>query len=124
MEIRCNKDVKIAHDIIAFYKMMAVDRPDLGEKIKELKRDIRKFYKRPIVEGVIVRDYGIDGGIMLIPLPEHLTAENVDDYFMDRCYIHPTHSMYDCTGKPFTSWYKIIKRRGRYYAYHCVLFDV
>lgn len=124
MNVRNYEDVKVAHDIIAFYKMMAADHPEIEQKIRELKRDIRKFYKRPAVEGLIVKDYGIDGGIMLIPLPEDLTANNVDDYFMSRCYIHPTHSFHDCTGRPFTNWYKIIKRHGRYYAYHCVLFDV
>ncbi|MCD8382880.1 MAG: hypothetical protein LUC30_08215 [Clostridiales bacterium] len=65
----------------------------------------------------IVRDYGIDGFVSLIELPEYLKSEE-DERIPSR------YSPYDCSGAAFTQWYKIIKRRGRYFAYHSVGIDI
>ena len=92
------------------------------------KRELRKFLRDQDERGAgnrIVRDYGIDGYVLLVELPEYLeTYEEADEYFMENEYIRPYYTYYDCTGRPFTHWYKLFKRRGRWHAYHSVGFDV
>ena len=60
-----------------------------------------------------------------MPLPKTITdEETAREWFEYNEYMHIRPSMYDCTGQLFTSWYKIIERNGRFYAYHCVSLDV
>ena len=49
---------------------------------------------------------------------------DLPDTFEEFIEISVIPSMYDCTGQAFTNWYKIFKRRGQFWAYHSVVFDV
>lgn len=95
-------------------------------KAVELKKRIRSYQHLPHCSRVI-RDDGIDGYVELMQLPEFLDSESKEEateWFEKECYIEPTRFAYDCTGKPFTNWYKVFRRRGRWFAYHSVGFDV
>ena len=105
MQIRSENDLKLAYETINSFKEMMpmAQKTDVAlEYIKELKRDIRAFFRKEKEKPQrrLVKDDGIDGYIVLI------------------------HSMYDCTGQAFTSWYKIVERSGSMWAYHSVCFDV
>lgn len=101
------------------------DEATLG-LIRKLKQDIRRQLKKGVADGRrIVKDDGIDGYIELITLPGFIKSmESAEEYFENEIRIEPCYSIYDCTGKPFTSWEKIFERNGRFMAYHRVCFDV
>lgn len=90
----------------------------------ETKKSLRKFLKKESNER-IVKDEGIDGYISLITLPEWIDNKDAAELYFEnekRLVCYP--SQFDCTGQAFTCWYKLLKRRGRWMAYHCVRFDV
>ena len=100
----------------------------------DLKREIRKWAHRPkevnvglgfMVERRLVHDNGIDGYVELIRFPEGFdTEESAKDFFKEFIEVECLRSAYDCTGQPFTGWYKLFRRHGRFHAYHCVCYDV
>lgn len=119
-KINSYTDLKVAYELLDIaYESGRSARAD------DLKREIRAFIHRPVSERRIIRDYGIDGYVELLPLPEHLeTVEDAVNYFEDYEYRHYYPSAYDCTGQAFTNWYKVFRRRGRFWAYHSVAVDV
>ena len=90
------------------------------------KRALRALLKsRDIKDRRIVKNYGMDGFVLLIELPEWVkTYEDAEYWFEEneRRVCRP--SMYDCTGDSFTSWYKLFQRNGRWMCYHSVAFDL
>ena len=52
------------------------------------------------------------------------TEDEADAYFMGNLYRESYPSAYDCTGQIFTTWYKIFRRGGRFWAYHATAMDV
>lgn len=121
MTIRNKNDLRIAYVIL---RMCMKGKPN-SDRLPELKREIRRYLRehndsdRRLVKG----DW--DSYVLLITLPDFIaTAEDADEWFMDREYIERYYTYYDCTGKPFTSWYKLFKRNGRWMAYHSVGVDV
>lgn len=124
-----NKQLGVAYILLRYYeaglKGAGRDKALIAENAKEVKKAIREYVGKPASESRIVKDYGIDGCIVKFPLPEGIgTVEEAEEYFLSHHYIEATNSPYDCTGKAFTSWYRIIQIRGRFYAYHSVGFDV
>lgn len=98
-----------------------------GDKILKRKRKIREIYKRENEkpERHIVHENGIDGYIELLRLPEEITTrETADEWFQYNEYMECIPSAFDCTGQRFTSWYKLVERNGRWWAYHCISVDV
>ena len=92
--------------------------------IDEIKREVRRWANKPIKRR-LVKEYGIDGYVELVALPEGIdNEERANDYFHEYIYIEPVNSPFDCTGKAFTGWYKLFNRNGRFYAYHSVNMDV
>lgn len=100
-----------------------------GCKVSDLKRKWRKalaeYNER---ESYVV--WSDDCNFMeLIPVicddGEEYTKEEIEEAFRnsDRFYERPN-SWYDCTGKLFTVWYKVFKRRGQWHVYHMVGADV
>ena len=128
MELICNqRDLRRAYETLLFLKEIEREHGS-SENLKihsnDLKKAIRKYFHRK-TDRRLVKDYGIDGYIELIKLPEYLeTKEDAKEYFdsEERMVCRP--SAFDCTGQSFTSWYKIFKRRGQFYAYHSVSVDV
>lgn len=107
---------------------------ELDKHIVLLKTALRAYANREtatnvglgfMVERRIVKEYGIDGYVELVSIPEVFDSESsAEEFFHDflerEC--HP--SQYDCTGQAFTSWYKLFKRNGRFHVYHSICFDV
>lgn len=125
------------------YAMLAIlQNPDFGkdadkklleEYTIEIKRELRKWAHRESVVDVGLgfmverRVFGgdFDGYTELVSIPEVFdTEESADEFFKDFIWMDSPHSMYDCTGKAFTSWYHLFKRNDRFYAYHHVAMDV
>lgn len=114
------------------------DNPEKArENMDSLKRELRAYANRDTAVDVglgfmcerrIVKDEGIDGYIELVSIPEVIDTlegeDGADEFFKTFLEIHARPSMYDCTGQAFTSWYKLFKRRGQFWAYHSVCFDV
>lgn len=124
--IRNTNDLRHAYLDMYIWKHFAPDGAE--DRIKEIKSAIRNYYKRQDEETKdrrLVKDYYGDGYILLIDLPDFIhDEESAVSYFKETEYILVFWSQYDCTGRPFTSWYKIFKRRGKWMAYHSVGFDV
>lgn len=123
------KQLGTAYILLRYYEaglsVHTKDRELIVENAKEVKRAIRKYVGQPASESRIVKDNGIDGYIVRFPLPESIQTEGeANDYFMAHCFIEARQSAYDCTGQAFTSWYRIVKMQGRFFAYHDVTYDV
>lgn len=71
---------------------------------------------------------GVDGGGRIaleeLPVNPEWCQEDVEAWFTENRYIHGVNSQYDCTGCLFTEWFKVFRRRGRWYAYHCIGMDI
>ena len=95
------------------------------EYLTSVKRDIREYNKRMETEERLVKDYGLDGFIVLVPLPMEIrSGEKAIKYFEENMRLDCGNSQYDCTGRPFTGWYKVCQRQGRFFVYHRVCFDL
>lgn len=118
--IKNKTELRLAYD----YLQMSKEFGKSIEKQAEIKRAIREYSHKEVSYDRIVKDYGIDGYVVLMELPDFLESQqDAEEYFEERHVIHAMPSIYDCTGQAFTSWYKIFKRRNRFYAYHSVCFD-
>ena len=108
--------------------------PERDDRIIELKRALRAWSHRPVrqftIDGykfssAIAKSYDIDGYVEKITLPEEVETEEEAKEFMENCiWIEPYYTDYDCTGRPFSNWYKVFCRNGKWMAYHSVSFDV
>jgi len=146
MNISNDRDFRIGYAILRWVnERMAEDGGDTESRrnrIIELKRNLRQYAHRNttlfdvgmgfMCERRIVKDYGIDGYVELVSIPvvfDTLSDDaegnpGADTFFKEFLEIHARPSMYDCTGQAFTSWYKLFKRNGQFWAYHSVGFDV
>ena len=80
MQIRSENDLKLAYETINSFKEMMpmAQKPDAAlEYIKELKRDIRGFFRKEKekLQRRLVKDNGIDGYIVLMQLPLFLNSK-------------------------------------------------
>lgn len=96
--------------------------------VKACKKEVRKFYKRVCApkNHWTIKDEG-DASTELIKLPDscsNFTYGQIYQYFDDYFSIPAPNSPYDCTGRPFTVWFKPVFRRGSWYVYHRINFDV
>lgn len=122
MEIKNTRRLRTAYELL--YILQESGRGD-SDHAKNLKREIRRYTNAPLAEKRIVRDDGMDGFVSLEMLPDWIgSEEEAVEFFEDYLYIQPLYSAYDCTGRPFTSWYKVFRRGDRFWAYHCVGYDV
>lgn len=106
---------------------------ELDERIVELKKALRKWSHRPSFEvsdsgfhwtACLAWSYDGDGYVEKITLPEQIETEEVAKEFMeDMIWIEPYYTYYDCTGRPFSNWYKLFCRNGHWMAYHSVSYD-
>lgn len=138
--VRNSRDFRDGYEMLNMFVRFdgQFDNPEKAqETVVSLKRELRKFAHRDTAVDVgcgfmcdrrIVKDYGIDGYIELVSLPDVIDAldgeDGADAFFNEFLYIRYRPSMYDCTGQAFTSWYKLFKRNGQFWAYHSVGFDV
>lgn len=128
MRISNARDLKLAYEqllmIAELVDITKVDFPEmLQDRVKDIKTSIRRYNKRTN-DRKLVKDYGIDGYIELVELPQYIkTKEAGNEYFVKSELLYVPNSAYDCTGAPFTSWFKVFPRRGRMMAYHRVSID-
>ena len=125
------ESAKLAYKAIKMFEQYK-DNAAIKAMIDETKRNLRKWtnrYNRD-ADGClhrIVKEYGIDGFVELVSLPDDIcNMREVEEYFRDNVYMECAPSMYDCTGKAFTGWYKLFMKHseGSFYAYHSVCMDV
>lgn len=130
MDIRNNNDLRIAYGLFSLIERATEQATQQGqtvdpEKVKAtvdgIKRDIRRYYReqdnKPAV--TYIYDEAGDSYISLYELPE---TSDPEGYF-EECERLTINSPYDCTGRPFTMWYKIFRRHGRLMVYHCIGID-
>lgn len=138
MRIRNNDDLRTAWERLTMWngfrgyamKTGLIDTAPADRQIKMLKRSIRE-YNRQQDENMenrrIVKSNDDGSGyieLRRLPVSAISDAESVNEYFR-ACYVIPEfNSQYDCTGKPFTVWYKLFIRYDYWYAYHYIGFDV
>ena len=128
MTIKNSRDLRLAYDQLNMMaKLVDITKVDYPEKVQEhildIKMSIRRYNKRSS-DRRLVKDDGIDGYIELIQLPKFIeTKDEGDEYFIKSELLYTPNTAYDCTGKPFTSWFKVFFRRGRAMAYHKVSID-
>lgn len=137
--IQDSKDLRFKYEILLLLnriknenESVILDMDSYNDSVYEIKKEIRDYYKEKEEERKewLIKDDGIDGGIVLFELPSEINSIKIDsfelaeEYFKAYEYRKCRPSMYDCTGQSFTSWYKIIKRNNKFYAYHCISFDV
>ena len=108
--------------IHALEKNIGIPKP----LIAQLKYDLRKHMEADAMyaykEGHMVKQYDDGTIIVLVPILEayfNLTTEDVARIFEEKYELRPSYG-YGCTGQPITCWYKLVKRRGLWYAYHCI----
>lgn len=132
MSIKSMTDVKVAYEMIGVMRAVGAKSPE-GQKavqhcIDEIKREMRAYFRDSReTDGNrrIIQSDGIDGYVELVKLPERLkTVTGAEEYFEMYEVREHVQSMYDCTGRAFTRWYKVFSRQGRMWAYHAVGFDV
>ena len=135
--IRYSEDLKMKYDSLLLLNKLknesnSIDMDSYNDFVNKIKKEIRDYYKRKDKERKkwVIKDYGIDGGIVLFELPSEINSVKIDsfelaeEYFKAYEYRRCRLSMYDCTGDSYTVWYKIIKRNNKFYAYHYIGFDV
>lgn len=96
-----------------------------NDLIAEEKKTIRRILRTssPKEECHMVRDNGIDGAWLRIKMTGADSREAAEDQFLSEYYLEPIASAFDCTGRLFTSWYKIVQMHGDWYAYHSICRD-
>lgn len=127
------RDYKQAFELVNLYEEIIAqhgfgDTGKAKEHVIETKRAIRK-YRDKIAEDAemehLVKSYDIDGYILLQRMPNAFDdMDDAEEYFDEYMRIRPTYSAYDCTGRPFTEWHKIVKRNDEWWCYHSIGFDV
>lgn len=133
--IKDNATFKMGYEILATLEANEQGNPVMTDNlIPQLKKELRHYAHRDnmkdvgmgfMIERRLVKDYGIDGIIELVSIPAVFdNVKDADDFFKDFIHIGIRYSAYDCTGQPFTSWYKLFNRNGQFCAYHRIAFDV
>ena len=128
--IKGKRELTQKYDTLLLYqKFIAITdnieaKAKIADSIKDLKKEIRAYYNQPISNSSIIKS-DFDGFIEKIILPETIdTKEKAEDYFNTYVYIPVSYASYDCTGKPFTCWHRIVYRMGRFELIHSVGIDI
>ena len=126
-QITNDKDLRLDYEILRLYEKLNKKHPGQEpEIIRQIKVAIRKYRDRKAdTEARVISQKNSDSMLMLVQLPEWVEDEEMAEEVFRAYYFMPVpNSQYDCTGKPFTGWHKVFKRRGRYMMYHNICFDV
>lgn len=121
-----------AYTLLAFIRddvptTTAEQKSGMSAFMVSIKNEIRAYNNRPAPDSRIVEERGIDGYVELVRLPEELDHANKVDsanWFLTNRYLEYFPTPYDCSGQKFTSWFKLFRRRGHWFAYHSVCIDV
>ena len=127
MNIQNKTELRYAYDRLLMLQEMKREGGSerLAAKILIVKKEIRSYLNRPEKKETLVKDYGIDGFILKIDLPDWIKSEDdAVEYFKENEEIRISPSPFDCTGRLFTSWYKVFNTNGTWKAYHSIGADV
>ena len=120
-----NRELKIAYEVLT-----EIQNSKTG-KSKEvscgIKSRIRDYFRERECElkRSCIKNYGDGTAIFLEELPGWIKTESqAKSWFEYNRYLESPHTAFGCTGKLFTSWFKVVCRKGRYYAYHYISCDV
>lgn len=128
LDIKGKERLKYAYRLLAIMEQEAKKCPEnknLKNVVDDIKREIRQYTNKQLSTDRMIKDYGIDGMVILQQLPGDLTSiEDAIEYFeeVEKYYYRP--SAYDCTGQLFTTWYKVFERNGKFFVYHSIARDV
>lgn len=120
------RELKVNYEIIHMLESGEAfqNKANAKEWLDSIKRANRKFTHEESDERVI-KDYGIDGYIILKSCPDWVeTEEDAEEWFDSEEKMVYIPSPYDCTGQQFTSWYKLFQRNGKWMCYHSIGVDV
>lgn len=98
----------------------------LAENKHKLRYEIALEEMQRFQNGHCVKDFGDGSAILLLPIMGTYFDTSLDEairIFEDNYEMRCANSPYDCTGQMFTVWYKLVKRRGMWYAYHYIGYD-
>ena len=122
--VRNNRELREAYSLVRDFGELTQSK-----KVRDIQADIKRGIRRYIhkqSDRRIVDDAGVDGYTVLIemPLGADKSEEEAEEWFLENEYRECVPSAYDCTGQMFTRWHKLARRRGHWYCYHAVRFDV
>ena len=109
----------VIHDL---EKEICIPKPIIAQLKYDLRQRMEADAMYAYKEGHMVKQYDDGTIIVLVPILEayfNLTTEDVARIFEEKYELRPSYG-YGCTGQPITCWYKLVKRRGLWYAYHCI----
>lgn len=127
MKIKNRKDLRTSYELLHMYKKIYGSElhGDLKINVNKLKVAIRNYNKMPAF-GRLVRYSYTDGFVCVIDMPKYfdnLDESEVKKHFEENHIAPRPNLMYDCTGQAFTSWFKVVRRGGRWVVYHSIKFD-
>ena len=119
-DVRTKDNAELAYMII---RHLDNNRPDLKQKIADLKRNLREYLNRkPDTEISIVHVYENGNCVFKEILPDFLQdKEDAKDWFKRFRYVPCDYRPFDYTSRIYTSWYRIVGEAGDYKAYYCVV---
>ena len=109
----------VIHDL---EKEIGIPKPLIAELKHKLRKRMEADAMYTYKEGRMIKQYDDGTVVVLVPILEayfNLTIEDVARIFEEKYELRPSYG-YECTGQPITCWYKLVKRRGLWYAYHCI----
>ena len=123
-------NTRIQFETIHFLSRIAERTPVLEAMLAEYKHRLRYTMEEEawhrFTAGRCIKDFGDGSAIMLVPILEAYFNSPLDEVariFENNYEMHCANSPYDCTGQPYTAWYKLVNRRGMWYAYHYIGID-
>lgn len=115
------------HMLETYFNQNNASNPAIIRLKKQLRKQMKDDALMEFKHGKCVKQYDDGNIIILMPMLEasfNLSKDEVERLFEDKYEIPIPNSPYDCTGQPFTSWFKVIKRRGLWWVYHAIAYDV
>lgn len=103
-------------------KEIGIPKPLIAQLKYDLRNRMAIDAEHAFKAGRMIKQYDDGSIIVLVPILEayfNLPLDEVEHIFEERYELRPSYG-YDCTGQPVTSWYKLVKRRGMWYAYHYI----
>lgn len=116
---------RIPFEVIHTLEEIGIPNPLIAQLKYDLRQRMEADAEYSFKTGRMVKQYNDGTVIVLVPILEayfNMTAEDVNRIFEEKYELRPSYG-YDCTGQPITCWYKLVKRRGMWYAYHCIAAD-
>lgn len=113
---------RMPFEVIHALEEIGIPNPLIAQLKYDLRQRMEADAEYSFKAGRMVKQYEDGTVIVLVPILEayfNMTTEDVARIFEEKYELRPSYG-YDCTGQPITCWYKLVKRRGMWYAYHCI----